>query len=188
MKILKELKEIEANGFTVIKNVLDPDFVGSVTEKTYKQLTKLNKKWNVGKDSKFNCDFLGEDLIAIACNPTIVKVCKRMLGAEMRFDHAFGYKTVPNTTQTSLANSNVHGGVNSNLGMNFYRKGIPLENNFPRTFRLNVSLALTKCGPNHGGAQFLPKTHCNETSKKYGKNCVPEKINLNNMVIPESNI
>lgn len=188
MNILKNLQEIEQKGFTVIKGALDPNLINSIVEETREKLKEINKSWNVGQDSKFNCQFLGGNLIKVACNPTVVKMCRRLLGTEMRFDHAFGYKTVKNTDKTNLSNTNVHGGVNSNLGMNFYRKGIPLERNFPRTFRVNVSVALTKCGKNHGGAQFLPRTHSNPGSKRYGRNCVPKNINVKDIVIPEADV
>ena len=186
MEVLSNLREIEDKGFTVLKGALDKNLLDEIATKTKAYLGQnKSKKWKAGQQAKFSCEFLGESLMDIICNETIVKVCKRMLGAEMRFDHAFGYKMVGTADSENLATKNLHGGVNSNFGMNFYRGGMPLTKNLTRTFRLNVSLALTDFGPKIGGAQALPRTHKGGNKDKCQQNCLPKKINLNQIVIPE---
>ena len=182
---MSNLKEIEENGFTVLSGALDGALVDEIVNKTKGNLEQnSSKKWMAGQEAKFSCEFLGEDLINIISNENIVKVCKRMLGPHMRFDHAFGYKMSGDATG-ELATKNLHGGVNSNFGMNFYRDGMSLEKNLARTFRLNVSLALTDFGPSIGGAQAISGTHKGGNLDKCGQNCVPKKVNIKEIVIPE---
>ena len=186
MQVMNNLREIEENGFTVLSGALDGDLVEKITNKTKANLEKnFSKKWEAGQEAKFSCQFLGKDLMNIISNENITKVCKRMLGPHMRFDHAFGYKMSGNDTSGELATKNLHGGVNSNFGMNFYRDGMPLGKNLARTFRLNVSLALTDFGPSIGGAQALSGTHKGGNLDKCEQNCVPKKVNLKKIVIPE---
>lgn len=186
MQIINNLKEIEENGFTVLSGALDSSLVSEVVNKTKNNLDQnFSKKWKAGQEAKFSCQFLGEDLMNIISNENIIKACKRMLGPHMRFDHAFGYKMSGDATPGELATKNLHGGVNSNFGMNFYRDGMPLTKNLARTFRLNVSLALTDFGPNIGGAQVLSGTHKGGNLDQCEQNCVPKKVNLNKIVIPE---
>ena len=186
MQLITNLKEIEKNGFTVLRGALDASLVDKIANKTKNNLAQnFSKKWTAGQEAKFSCEFLEEDLINIISNENIIKICKRMLGPHMRFDHAFGYKMSGDSAPGELATKNLHGGVNSNFGMNFYRGGMPLGKNLARTFRLNVSLALTDFGPTIGGAQAISGTHKGGNLDKCAQNCVPKTVNLKQIVIPE---
>lgn len=186
MELMTNLKQIEKNGFTVLRNAIDGSLVDEIVNKTKDNLKQnSSKKWKGGQEAKFSCEFLGESLMNLISNENIIKVCKRMLGPHMRFDHAFGYKISGNSVPGKLATKNMHGGVNSNLGMNFYRGGIPLGKNLVRTLRLNVSLALTDFGPKIGGAQAIPGTHKGGNRNKCERNCPPKKVYLKQVVIPQ---
>ncbi len=141
---IDEMYEFDLNGYIVYRNILSQSDVSRMN--SILESCKLSK--NTGKFSFFTLDPCFIELMSHPFTPAILRV---MLGAWVRFDHAFGIEM----TQTSSAKQKLHAGPMKEQGAFFYQ----WVQGQMRNGLIKVIYALSDINSGDGGFVCVPGSH-----------------------------
>lgn len=143
---LRELYELDLNGFIVIKNFLSQNqvqYMNSVLDQAQKDQHILY----------FPFLELDPAFLDLLSHPRSMSICKELLGQQFRLDHAYGIQRGP--FELSAQGENLHAGPMANQGSYQYS----FYNGYPRPTFLVFAYCLEPQKEGDGGLVIVPGSH-----------------------------
>lgn len=139
----QQLYTLDSLGLVVARDI--------IPKSKLKELNRLiDAHINKRSPGKFTIMDIDDVFLELMAMPWVVSICKKIIGPNFRFDHAFGLQQPGEGVALNL-----HGGPLTSQGCNYYVS----NSGTIRCGRVSVSIPLTRQDPEIGGFAYIPGSH-----------------------------